>query len=190
MLTHHVDLIRAAVISLPLLFIPVTHSANAQQIPEPEPSLESLAQPTQTTPFPLGTLLDSNGKPMNVPNQVQSGLEHSPTTVNSTERPQPKSNKATNLNKATKSTSTQTTKSKKLTRKQQLASREHVANDPNCRWLDKRMEQLEALLGDKPDTTAKYQADELNARQKEWQCLKCGAEGPAQNDHSQCQYRR
>ncbi|MGL4712122.1 MAG: hypothetical protein ACRCWP_06055 [Shewanella sp.] len=179
MLTHHIYLIRIAVISLPLLFIPVTNSTQAQHILEPEPSLESLAQPTQTAPLPLGTLLDNEGKPINLPNQVQSAFEYSPTLT------------PTEPSKTTQSTqSKKATKSKKLTRKQQLASREHVANDPNCRWLDKRMDQLEALLGDKQDTTAKYQADELNARQKEWQCLKCGAEGPAQNDYSQCQYRR
>lgn len=183
MLTHHFYLIRTAVITLPLLFIPVTNSTNAQQVPEPEPSLESLAQPAQTAPLPLGTLLDNEGKPINVPNQVQSAFEYSPPTVTPAEPSKTtKSTKATQSNKAAKS--------KKLSRKQQLASREHVANDPNCRWLDKRMDQLESLLGNKQDNAAKHQADELSARQKEWQCLKCGAEGPAQNDHSKCQYRR
>ncbi|MGI2131324.1 hypothetical protein ACRN93_08410 [Shewanella baltica] len=187
MLTHHFYLIRTAVIALLLLFLPVIHSADARQLlelePESEPSLESLSQSTQTAPLPLGTLLDSEGKPINLPDQEQSSFEYSAPTLTPTEPS--KTTKSTNATQSTK-----TTKSKKLSRKQQLASREHVANDPNCRWLDKRMDQLEAQLGGKQDNAASHQADELSARQKEWQCLKCGAEGPAQNDHSNCQYRR
>lgn len=52
------------------------------------------------------------------------------------------------------------------------------------------MQQLEALSSSKQNKPAQYQLDELSARQKEWQCLKCGAEGPNQNDYSRCQYRR
>lgn len=190
MLAQHFYLIRTAVIALLLLFLPVIHSADARQLlelePESEPSLESLSQSTQTAPLPLGTLLDSEGKPINLPDQEQSSFEYSAPTLTPTEP-----SKATKSTKSTKDTqSTKATKSKKLSRKQQLASREHVANDPNCRWLDKRMDQLEAQLGGKQDNAATHQADELSARQKEWQCLKCGAEGPAQNDHSNCQYRR
>lgn len=180
MLAQHFYLIRTTVIALLLLFTPIMSSADTRQRLEPEPSLESLSQSTQTAPLPLGTLLDSEGKPITVPNQVQSSFEYAAPTLTPS--------KATKSTKDTQST--KATKSKKLTRKQQLASREHVANDPNCRWLDKRMDQLESLLGDKQDNAAKHQADELSARQKEWQCLKCGAEGPAQNDHSKCQYRR
>ncbi|MDT3319555.1 hypothetical protein Q4Q52_07250 [Shewanella sp. SP1S2-4] len=187
MLAQHFYLIRTAVIALLLLSLPVIHSADARQLlelePESEPSLESLLQSTQTAPLPLGTLLDSEGKPINLPNQVQSSFEYSAPTLTPAEP-----SKATKSTKATQST--KASKSKKLSRKQQLAGREHVANDPNCRWLDKRMDQLEAQLGGQQDNTATYQADELSARQKEWQCLKCGVEGPAQNDHSNCQYRR
>ncbi|ABN59657.1 hypothetical protein [Shewanella baltica] len=187
MLAQHFYLIRTAVIALLLLFLPVIHSADARQLlelePESEPSLESLSQSTQTAPLPLGTLLDSEGKPINLPDQEQSSFEYSAPTLTPAEP-----SKATKSTKDTQST--KATKSKKLSRKQQLASREHVANDPNCRWLDKRMDQLEAQLGGKQDNAATHQADELSARQKEWQCLKCGAEGPAQNDHSNCQYRR
>ncbi|MCL1091846.1 hypothetical protein L2744_19995 [Shewanella profunda] len=179
MLAHHFDIVRSvSILALVTLFL-ATNPTQARQTDESEPTLGSLSQPKQNQPLPLGTLLDSDGKPINIPNQPQSAFEYSAPTVTSTE---------IQKNQTTKPT--KTSKSKKLTRKQQLASRVQVANDPNCRWLDKRMDQLEALSSGKQNKPAQYQIDELSARQKEWQCLKCGAEGPDQNDYSRCQYRR
>lgn len=174
MLTYYFYLIRTAV--MPLLFIPVISLANGQQISEP--SLGSLAQPSSTASLPLGTLLDGDGKPINIPNRPQSAFNYSAPTISPIEP-----------SKAKKTTLTKTSKNKKLRRKQ-LTNRKHVANDPSCRWLDQRMTLLEAQTSKKQGKTAKYQTDELNARQREWQCLKCGIEGPNQADYSRCQYRR
>jgi hypothetical protein len=178
MLAQQLYFIRTALMVFAILFIPLTDSANARQAPDP--SLVSMPQPAQAEPIPLGTLLDSEGKPIINPSEPQSGFEYSaPTTSAEPKTKTPKSTTATKANK-----------SKKLNRKQQLASRERVANDPNCRWLDQRMSQLEAQMRSKQGNTAKYRSDELSARQQEWQCLKGGAEGPNQDDHSRCQYRR
>lgn len=151
-------------------------------VPESEPELifESLSKSSSTDPLPLGTLLDSEGKPLPIPAE-QSALDYSPPTVN-VDNPSPKTK--TNKTQSTK------TKNKKLSRKQQLASRDNIANDPSCRWLDARMSQLETQIGNKRDQTADYHSDELNARKQEWQCLKCGAEGPNPDDYHRCQYRR
>ena len=181
MLAHHLYFTRTAFMAFAIFFISLTDSANARQAPSP--SLESLPQPAQAEPLPLGTLRDSNGQPIAIPSEPQSAFEYSAPNITPTEPPTTKATKAT---KATK----KTTKTKKPSRKQQLASRERVANDPNCRWLDQRMAQLESQMRSKQDNTSQYHADELSARQQEWQCLKCGAEGPNQDDHSRCQYRR
>lgn len=181
MLAHQLYFTRTALMVFAVVFTPLTNSANARQAPDP--SLVSLPQPAQAEPLPLGTLLDSDGKPIDIPSEPQRALEYSAPNMTPTESPKTKATQATKK-------TTKTAKTKKLNRKQQLASREHVANDPNCRWLDQRMDQLEDQMGNKQDNTAKYRSDELNARQQEWQCLKCGAEGPNQDDHSRCQYRR
>lgn len=108
MLAQHFYLIRTAVIALLLLSLPVIHSADARQLlelePESEPSLESLSQSTQTAPLPLGTLLDSEGKPINLPDQEQSSFEYSAPTLTPTESSKTtKSTKATQSTKAAKS---------------------------------------------------------------------------------------
>lgn len=147
---------------------------------EPELVLESLSKSSTTDSLPLGTLLDSQGKPLPIPAE-QSALDYSPPTVN-VDNTSPKTK--TNKTQSTK------TKNKKLSRKQQLASRDKVANDPSCRWLDARMSQLETQIGNKREQAADYHSDELNARKQEWQCLKCGVEGPNPDDYHRCQYRR
>ncbi|MCE9686159.1 hypothetical protein LZP73_08000 [Shewanella sp. AS16] len=83
-----------------------------------------------------------------------------------------------------------TTQKRQQSRKQTLASRAHVANDPGCRWLDNRMDQLEAQLRVKNNSFVQGYRRELTTRRREWQCLKCGAEGPSQADHSHCQHKR
>ena len=181
MLAHHLYFTRTAFMAFAIFFILLTDSANARQTPDP--GLVSLPQPAQTEPLPLGTLRDSNGQPIAIPSEPQSAFEYSAPTIT------PAAPSKTQATKATKKT-TKPAKTKKLTRKQQLASREQVANNPNCRWLDQRMSQLEAQMRSKQDNASQYHADELSARQQEWQCLKCGAEGPNRDDHSRCQYRR
>ncbi|AAN57660.1 hypothetical protein HRJ35_02315 [Shewanella oneidensis MR-1] len=177
MLAHQLKILTNTFIILTFCSLP-----SLAAVPESEPELvfESLSKSTTTDPLPLGTLLDSEGKLLPIPVE-QSALDYSPPTVNiDNESPKAKTDK-------TQSTKT---KKKKLSRKQQLASREKVANDPSCRWLDARMSQLETQIGNKQDKAADYQSDELSARRQEWQCLKCGVEGPNQDDHHRCQYRR
>ncbi|GIU01861.1 hypothetical protein [Shewanella morhuae] len=183
MLAHQLYFIRIVLMALMMLFmqaiIPVSAQLISEPEPESEPSVTSLSKPKKTEPLPLGTLLDSHGQPINIPHQTQSALEYStPVTV------------PINPSKTKSTQSVKTSKAKKLNRKQQLASRNHVANDPNCRWLDQRIGQLEAQLNGKQSNNLQHVSDEASIRNKEWQCLKCGAEGPDQNDHSNCQYRR
>ncbi|MBB1268846.1 hypothetical protein [Shewanella sp. SR44-3] len=90
-----------------------------------------------------------------------------------------------------KSTQTRSkNKTKTLSRKQQLASRKRVANDVGCRWLNSRMDHLEGQLTQAGTQDLGHQAAELKIRQKEWQCLKCGVEGPSIADRSRCQHKR
>ncbi|RTR38224.1 hypothetical protein EKG38_14785 [Shewanella canadensis] len=136
-------------------------------------------------PLPLGVVLDSEGNPISLPSRNQSALEfHSPTITKPHHNPgvNPVPNKRTSKKKA---------RTKKLSRKQQLASRVNVANDPSCRWLNSRMNKLEeSITSFGNSSTNNYQRKELAVRNKEWKCMKCGAEGPEQKDHDRCQYRR
>ncbi|WP_445946859.1 hypothetical protein [Shewanella sp.] len=81
-------------------------------------------------------------------------------------------------------------KNRTQSRKQQLASRKHVANDVSCRWLNSRMDHLEGQLKQSGTQGLGHQAAELKIRKKEWQCLKCGVEGPSVADRSRCQHKR
>ncbi|MCH1929874.1 hypothetical protein L9G16_06740 [Shewanella sp. A25] len=141
---------------------------------------DSQTSADKAEPLPLGTLLDSDGNPIALPEE-RSALNYSSPTVDTPEV----TTKNAKENTPTKSPKKKT---KKQSRKQQLASREHVANDPSCRWLDARMDLLEGQIGTK--ASANYQTDELDVRQQEWRCLKCGAEGPDRDDYYRCQYRR
>ena len=148
--------------------------------------LFSLATPLYAdtrTELPLGTVLDSQGNPIAIPRNQQSALEIpslKPAKQNRTKRHKP----------TTKNSRSQY-KKKPLSRKQQLASRANVANDPGCRWLNTRMDQLEKNLSYKGNSNANsYHQKELTIRESEWKCMKCGAEGPNLLDHDRCQYRR
>ncbi len=127
-----------------------------------------------------GIALDSDGLPITLPSTNKHALNYH-STISQKQQKSP----AKTTNKKRKK------KSKKLTRKQQLASRNHVANDPSCRWIDRRMDQLELGLSYAGNNTGYgYHSRELKIRQNEWKCMKCGAEGPSQSDHDSCQYRR
>ncbi|MCF1428272.1 MAG: hypothetical protein LPH21_08105 [Shewanella sp.] len=131
------------------------------------------ASPATKDPLPLDTVLDANGDPIAIPQRPRSALEL-PSPEFMPPSPTPKKNPKV------RSRTTQ-----KLNRKQQLANRDSVANDPTCRWLDQRLKQLESAQKQKYG----YQQDEYSVRFKEWQCLKCGAEGPGRGDHDKCQTR-
>ncbi|MGI2258523.1 hypothetical protein [Shewanella sp. GXUN23E] len=124
-------------------------------------------------PLPLDTVLDANGNPIAIPQQTESALElPAPELIPISAKQE-------------KQTKVKSQPAKKLSRKQALANRDSVANDPSCRWLDQRLKQLESTLKQKYG----HQQDEYSVRFQEWQCLKCGAEGPVSGDHDKCQAR-
>ena len=128
--------------------------------------------------LPLGTVLDDKGQPLTIPTQNKTALSYSatPPASNSHSKKTPQSKPKSNY--------------KKISRKQQLASRKNVANDAGCRWLNGRMKQLEKQLRVGVNHRNQHQQQELSVRQDEWECLKCGVEGPHPSDHHNCQYRR
>lgn len=128
--------------------------------------------------LPLGTVLDDKGHPLTIPTQNKTALSYSatPPASNSHSKKTPQSKPKSNY--------------KKISRKQQLASRKNVANDAGCRWLNGRMKQLEKQLRVGVNHRNQHQQQELSVRQDEWECLKCGVEGPNPSDHHSCQYRR
>ena len=133
-------------------------------------------------PLGIGVALDSEGKPIAIPT-TRSALEYHPPEIHTSKKTKSKKSKPT---KRAKKKSAKT-----LSRKQKLASRTNVANDPGCRWLDKRMDKLEQSLSYAGNQTSYgFHRDELKIRHREWLCMKCGAEGPNQKDHDSCQYRR
>ena len=129
--------------------------------------------------LPLGTVLDSQGNPISLPSKQLSALEMPPLKLPK-QTPQ-KSHKK----------KTATTKQKKKPLKYtQFTSRKSVANDPGCRWLNSRMEQLESKISLLNDHSKSHHNKELTIRQSEWKCLKCANKGPNQADHAKCQHRR
>ncbi|MCZ4339151.1 hypothetical protein [Shewanella colwelliana] len=132
---------------------------------------------TETHTLPQNVALDSEGNPIAVPTGDKAALNYHAAPVQSVSQPIT----TKHLRKS---------KPKKRSRKQQLASRDNVADNPSCRWLNKRMHHLEKTLKTGNAKQFGYQYDELQARQSEWVCMKCGAEGPNQDDHNRCQYRR
>ena len=133
-------------------------------------------------PLGIGVALDSEGKPIAMPT-TGSALEYHPLQIHASKKTKRKKSKP-NKRAKKKSANTQS-------RKQKLASRANVANDPGCRWLDKRMDKLEQSLSYTGNQTSYgFHRDELKIRHREWLCMKCGAEGPNQRDHDSCQYRR
>ncbi|QYK12776.1 hypothetical protein K0I63_18965 [Shewanella rhizosphaerae] len=139
---------------------------------------------TESITLPADGALDSEGNPLVIPDNPIGALNYraSPT--------QPKSRRDKKSTQKPKNKRSKKLSHKQLSRKQQLASRQHVADDPSCRWLDKRMSHLEKSLKRQAKQDYGYQDKELRARQSEWVCMKCGAEGPSQSDHHKCQYRR
>ncbi|BAJ00108.1 hypothetical protein [Shewanella violacea] len=135
----------------------------------------------------IGVALDSEGKPIAIPTKG-SAMEYQPPQAYPSKKNKSKKTKS-KKRKTTKGSKRKSTKT--LSRKQTLASRIQVANDPGCRWLDKRMDKLEKSLSYAGNQTSYgFHRDELKIRHKEWLCMKCGAEGPKQRDHDACQYRR
>lgn len=129
--------------------------------------------------LPLGVVLDDKGQPLLIPEKPKAALSYTPIQQTKTPVALPSNNK----------TKTKT-KTKKTSRKQQLASRQKVANDAGCRWLNSRMTLLEKNVSLDINHRNIHLQQELNARQNEWECLKCGTEGPNLSDHNSCQYRR
>jgi hypothetical protein len=136
--------------------------------------------------LPLGTVLDSQGNPLSLPSTQQSALDYSAPEV----PPVKSATKARAQSRQTDAKRSTKARRKPKTAKARLDSRHHVANDPGCRWLDNRLDHLEAKLRQRQDTPHGYQAQELRVRREEWRCLKCAAQGPVQGDHANCQYRR
>lgn len=129
----------------------------------------------------LGSVLNDKGQPLEIPNKPKSHFNYSPPPIESSSSPSPK------IRRNQKSSPKKT---KAKSRKQQLASRSSVANDPSCRWLNGRMNSLERNLNGELNSRNRHYQQELNIRQDEWECMKCGAEGPEQSDHAECQYKR
>ncbi len=132
--------------------------------------------PTEQAIIPEDGALDSNGNPLIIPKQPKSSL-HYRSEEAKTAPSKPRKNQTKQLKKSKKG-------------HKQQAKRSYVANDPSCRWLNKRMQQLEKQIKQQSKPNRAFHTKELKVRQKEWNCLKCGAEGPQVNDHARCQYRR
>lgn len=164
----------------------LTGAAQAQDKSQSQDN--SLAKDTPVKPevitLPVDGALDSHGNPIAIPDKPTSALNYRPSPV------QTKPGRDKKSTKKPKQKRTKKLSQKQLSRKQQLASRQHVADNPSCRWLDKRMSHLEKGLKRQKKRQYGYQDKELRARQSEWICMKCGAEGPNQSDHHKCQYRR
>lgn len=133
---------------------------------------QSLLRPRQHN---RETALDSEGRPLAIPTEVTPAMELGPESRAWLK--ESRSDKA--APSAHRSAKSKTSAGK---------DRGKVANDPSCRWLDTRIDQLEDLLASSGGGA--HHQDELRARMGEWRCLKCGADGPKQGDHSLCQYRR
>ncbi|MCG9697940.1 hypothetical protein [Shewanella sp. Isolate11] len=150
------------------------------QSDEIKPSNNKLSNQTQII-IPQDSALDSDGKPLHIPKQAQSAIHYQASEAATI---------AISLKDSEPPRRKHKSKSKPLSRKQQLASRLHVANDPSCRWLNKRMQQLEHKIKQQTKPNYGFHSDELSIRKQEWICMKCGAEGPQVNDHASCQHRR
>ncbi|MCG9712648.1 hypothetical protein L1D29_07450 [Shewanella insulae] len=160
-------------IALSLLF------SCAAEAKDKDPQLTQETVLHETMTLPVDGALDSEGNPLAIPDNPTGALNYRASPTHSKKR---REKRSTNKPRSKRT--------KPLSRKQQLASRQHVADDPSCRWLDKRMSHLEKSLKRQAKRQYGYQDKELRTRQSEWVCMKCGAEGPSQSDHHRCQYRR
>ncbi|GIU25623.1 hypothetical protein L2719_10235 [Shewanella schlegeliana] len=129
----------------------------------------------------LGSVLNDKGQPIELPDKPKSDFNYSPPPIEDSKR-------SSTQSRVTKKSSSKKAKAK--SRKQRLASRSSVANDPGCRWLNSRMNSLDRHLSSGVNSRNRHYQTELKIRQGEWECMKCGAEGPEQSDHATCQYRR
>ncbi|MCT8980633.1 MULTISPECIES: hypothetical protein [Shewanella] len=115
--------------------------------------------------LPLGLALDSEGNLIAIPQQFEAALEYESA-------PLPKASR-----------DSKPTKSRK---KKASKPRRQVADDPSCRWLDKRMKELERRLRQKDSHTARFLQAELGEHQQQFRCLKCSGSGPETQDYSRC----
>ncbi|QSX30026.1 hypothetical protein JYB88_17920 [Shewanella cyperi] len=122
---------------------------------------------------PKDAVLDDKGQPLAVPESRPALEIHLPQA---TQAPKRQSGKVKQSKKISKKTISKT-----------KVERQLVANDPACRWLDARLDHLEAAVRSQG---AGYQKEELTVRRKEWSCLDCGGHGPEPDDYGRCQYRR
>lgn len=140
---------------------------NLNLAPSSEPSINKQLSDPDKDPgsLPLGLVLDSEGNPIAIPQQFEAALEYESA-------PLPKASR-----------DSKPTKSRK---KQASKPRRQIADDPSCRWLDKRMTELERRLRQKDSHTARYLQAELGEHQQQFRCLKCSGSGPETQDYSRC----
>jgi hypothetical protein len=180
--------------NLPLLFMcssTVASDESWRQLVEQVEQAQQDPEDSQTPQLKLGKplVLDNQGQSMDhqAADDIEVGLE-----LSAQDAPDLSERSKLRQGKQHKKSVTKNRKKKArtLSRKQQLASRKHVANDAGCRWLDSRMDHLEGQSTQAGTQDLGHQAAELEIRQKEWQCLKCGVEGPSVADRSRCQHKR
>ncbi|WP_345858829.1 hypothetical protein [Shewanella algae] len=140
---------------------------NLNLAPSSEPSINKQLSDPDKDPgsLPLGLALDSEGNLIAIPQQFEAALEYEST-------PLPKASR-----------DSKPTKSRK---KKASKPRRQVADDPSCRWLDKRMTELERRLRQKDSHTARFLQAELGEHQQQFRCLKCSGSGPETQDYSRC----
>lgn len=140
---------------------------NLNLAPSSEPSINKQLSDPDKDPgsLPLGLALDSEGNPIAIPQQFEAALEYESA-------PLPKASR-----------DSKPTKSRK---KKASKPRRQVADDPSCRWLDKRMTELERRLRQKGSHTARFLQAELGEHQQQFRCLKCSGSGPETQDYSRC----
>ncbi|WP_299802872.1 hypothetical protein [uncultured Shewanella sp.] len=147
------------------------------------------AEPDEPT-LALGSVLNDKGQPIRVPSETHSHFNYSAPATSASKASSPQKQPSQKTSSKKSSSKSQARKSKPKSRKQRLASRSSVANDPSCRWLNGRMNNLDKHLSAGVNSRNRHYQQELDIRQQEWQCMKCGAEGPEQSDHASCQYKR
>jgi hypothetical protein len=186
------------VTNLLLLFICPKIAASDEswrQLVEQVEQAQQDPEASQTPQLKLGKplVLDNQGNSMEhkAADEIEVGLEFRAQDTPDLSERLSEGSKLSEGRSHKKSTQTRSkNKTKTLSRKQQLASRKRVANDVGCRWLNSRMDHLEGQLTQAGTQDLGHQAAELKIRQKEWQCLKCGVEGPSIADRSRCQHKR
>lgn len=151
----------------PLVESQAESSSDLNPVSGSEPSIDKQLSDPGKEPgsLPLGWVLDSEGNPIAIPQQFEAALEYESA-------PLPKASR-----------DSKPTKSRK---KKPSKPRRQIADDPSCRWLDKRMTELERRLRQKDSHTARYLQAELGEHQQQFRCLKCSGSGPETQDYSRC----